>query len=314
MESLALIATALRRQITEKIAEPTSHGEDAAAAAQQRRVTAPKSSSHKAAAASATCPAGGRKRVLTSAPPLTRASWTARHFPELSARFGTCLWKWPPRRRQDAYRPIARAPGHRHGRSVHGTNGARRRRRLARQVPGCTPRTRTRPQEGPERDAPVPSTTGFRALSPASNGRCCGVGPALSPVYLVPWPVQPRKPGQHLLGHPASPAARMRTARVGGATDRGERAGASQDRGCKRRGNVAAALSAARAGVAAGDPFAWSIPKPDRRPPSNVGALIQCGHQMITQKSSRKDQWITCGDGGPAVPRVTCGNRWTDCE
>ena len=151
-------------------------------------------------------------------------------------------------------------------------------------------------------DPLVPSTTGFRALSPASNGRCCGVGPALSPVCLVPWPVQPRKPGQHLLGHPASPAARMRTARVGGATDRGERAGASQDRGCKRRGNVAAALSAARAGVAAGDPFAWSIPKPDRRPRSSVGALIQCGHQMITQKSSRKDQRITCLHAATAVP------------
>jgi hypothetical protein len=99
-------------------------------------------------------------------------------------------------------------------------------------------------------------------------------------------------------------------------SDRGERAGAGQDRGCKRGGDVAVAL-----GARLGPGWLRVIHSPLAGPEDGSAATLKrlcpdpMRHQMITRKSLKKDQPITCGDGGRhGILRVTSGDLWTGCE
>jgi hypothetical protein len=91
---------------------------------------------------------------------LTRTSPASRHFPEFSARLGTCCRDVPVAARSGLCRRQAAL------RRMTGTSSAscalvqqtRRRRQLAQQFRGCTPRTRTRPrlaQTSPGLQGPV---------------------------------------------------------------------------------------------------------------------------------------------------------------
>ena len=127
----------------------------------------PHRSSHGAATIIAAFARAGAPASSLPAHPLTRTSPASRHFPEFSARLGTCCRDVPVAarsglcRRQAALRRMTRTSSA----SCALVQQTRRRRQLAQQFRGCTPRTRTRPRLS----ANFPRPPGARHFCPRSN-------------------------------------------------------------------------------------------------------------------------------------------------